>query len=162
RIRIGFKVIDEATHAPRPGAQRTPIFGTARLALVGQADDPFAQPAVVRLNAAGIDRAVGPALVERLLLPRVRASLAAEAGEPKLQDDRLLARGMLGHGEAGLNGDLDLRKGAVVNVADQRLGHRGDAAAFALDGLGDLPLHLGDVLGNFAVDLALKIREDFR
>src|SRR5205807_357381 len=88
RIRVGLEVVDQTTHAPGPGAQRAPVFGAARLALVGQADNAFAQPAVVPLNADGDDRAVAPTLVERLLRPRVRAPLAAElAPEPELQQD---------------------------------------------------------------------------
>ena len=88
------------------------------------------------LNAVGVDRAVAPAFVERLLRPRVRRRPCrrTRTRQPELQDDRHPARGVLGHGEAGLNGDLDLRKGAVVDVADQRLGDRRDAAAFAFDG----------------------------
>src|SRR5262249_2602405 len=154
---------NEAAHAPGPGAQRAPVFRTAWLAAVGQTDNAFAQPAVIPLNASRVDFAVAPAIVERLLGPRARAASAAAAkSAPALQDDRRPARGILGHREARPNRDLDLGKGAVVDVAGQRLGHRRDAAAFALDSAGDFPLHLGDVLGNSTIDLALKILDDLR
>src|SRR5262249_28069321 len=89
RNQICLEIVNEATASPAPGAHRAPVFGMARLALVGQANNAFAQLAVVPLNAVGIDGAVPPGLVERLLCPRIRASPAAEAEPaPELHDDR--------------------------------------------------------------------------
>src|SRR5262249_14867028 len=127
RIRIGFEIVDELADAPAPGAQRAPVVRLAGLPFVGQADNAFAQPAVVRLYAVGNDRAVSPALVERLLRPRLgairgtglvlfgrlwlgRADAARRASEAELKDDRELARGVLGHREVSLNIDFDLGK----------------------------------------------------
>src|SRR5262249_12780155 len=146
RIGIGFEIVDQAAHAPGPGTERAPVFGAARLAFVAKADDAFAQPAAIALNAGRDDRAVAPAFVERLLRPPPRyppferggwggAALASEtslAAEPAaeaeavLQDDRHLAGGVLGNRETSLDRDLDLRKGAVVHVTDERLSDRGD------------------------------------
>jgi hypothetical protein len=165
RVWVGFEVVDESAHAPGPGAQRAPVVGPARLALVRQADDAFAQAVVVRLNAVRIDRAVAPAIVECLLRPGGRPATAGESAakpERELQDDRHAARGMLRHGEARLNGDLDFRKAAVVHVADERLGHRRNTAAFGFHGVRNFPFHRRDVLGDSAVHLALKILDDFR
>jgi hypothetical protein len=138
--------------------------GAARLILVGQADDALAQSAVVPLDSVGVDRAVGPGLIERLLLPRAGAAPTAEPTEPaaELDDDRHLARGVLGHGKVCLDIDLDLWEGAVIDVAHQRPGDSRDPAVLAFVGPGDFPLHLGDVLGDPAVDLALELLDDLR
>src|SRR5262249_21718048 len=127
RIRVGFEIVDETTDAPAPGAQRSPIVGLSRLALVGQADNAFAQPTIISLNRVRHDRAVCPALVEGLLRPRLRtirraglvlprgrlffrvrrAGSAGWSSKAELQDDRQLTCGMFGYREVGLDGDLD-------------------------------------------------------
>src|SRR5262249_61168968 len=77
RIRVGLEIVNETTDPPGPGAQRAPVVGFAGLALVGQANNAFAQLVVVPLNAVGIDGAVPPGFVERLLGPRIGAAPAA-------------------------------------------------------------------------------------
>src|SRR5262245_26065990 len=60
---VGLEIIERATRAPRPGAQRSPVVGVARLAFVAQADDALRQTrAVVGLNAGRNDDGVAPAL----------------------------------------------------------------------------------------------------
>jgi hypothetical protein len=138
-------------------------LGLARLASVGQPDNPFAEAVVVRLNAGGVDRAVGPTFIEGLLRPPVRISSAdGPAYASELQDDRHETGGSLGYGKVGLNRDPDLWKTAVVDVAVQRLGYRRDPAAFAFRGADDVPFHLRHVRRDPAVNFTLKIFHDFR
>jgi len=67
---VGFKVIEDAAGAPRPGAQRAPAVECARLAVIRQTDDALHEPgAVVGLNAGGNVLRVAPAALEKLLLP---------------------------------------------------------------------------------------------
>src|SRR5262249_43534158 len=145
-IRIGLEVVDEAAQAPVPGPQGAPIVAAARLALIRQPDDAFAQPVIVPLDASRKDGAVAPAFVERLLLPGVLAAEAAEA-EAIFDNDRHLAGGVLGHGKARSNFHLDLWKGTVIDGAHQFLGDYGDAAAFSFLDTGHFPGHFGDILG---------------
>ena len=68
--RISLKIIERAARAPGPCAQSAPVVRLARLALVGQSDDPFRQAgAVVRLHAGGNVLGVTPAAGKHLLLP---------------------------------------------------------------------------------------------
>ena len=70
---IGLEIVERARRAPRPGSQRAPIVRLARLALVGQADDPLRQPrAVVGLHAGGTEEDESPSVDDELLAWQVR------------------------------------------------------------------------------------------
>ncbi len=65
---VGLEVIERARCAPAPGAQRAPVVGLARLALVGEADDALGEAgAIVGLHAARIQIGVAPAGIDELL-----------------------------------------------------------------------------------------------
>ena len=85
---VGFEIIHGAVGAPRPGAQRAPIVGFARLALVDQTDNALPQTrAVVGLNAAGFNSAKPQPLASTCAAnlaraPRPVASRERRAGGP--------------------------------------------------------------------------------
>src|SRR5207245_769876 len=65
--RIGFEVIQSASRAPAPRAQRTPVVGLAWLTFVNETDDSFGEAgAIVGLNAVGNDCRVTPTGGEKL------------------------------------------------------------------------------------------------
>ena len=77
---VGFKIVDGAADAPRPGSQCAPILRFARLALVAQANDAQVKPrSGVGLDAAGVESGVAPAPGENLLLPGGSGGTAARS-----------------------------------------------------------------------------------
>src|SRR5207244_324321 len=90
---VGLEIVQRPAGAPRPGTQRAPVVGHARLALVVQTDDPARQAAaVVGLDAVGNDDCVPPAFAEHLVLPGCTAAAGGWAeptpAEAELHDDR--------------------------------------------------------------------------
>src|SRR5208337_3007319 len=132
RVWIGLKVVYQLADTPSPGAQGAPIIGLARLALVGQTDNPLTQriAAAVWLNAAGIDGTITPSLAKGLLGNTAAHAPAHAAAE--LNQDRNRPRWVGRDGEAGLNIDGDVREPAIVHVPDQRLADNRNAANVAL------------------------------
>ena len=137
---VGFEIVEPARRAPRPGAQRAPVVGLARLALVDQADDPFRQAgAVVRLNARRADRRVAPASGDQLLRGRRIASgrrrlrvpgrAASERAAAEHHHHRHWPRRVRGSHERHLNVDVDRRIRGVVDVPDSCLPMTGCAPA---------------------------------
>ena len=77
--RIGLEIVEPAGRAPGPGAQRAPIVGLSRLALVGQADDPARQPgAVVGLNAGRARSSRSPSRPRSASSSRRRTAFAGD------------------------------------------------------------------------------------
>src|SRR5262245_46021595 len=106
---VSLEIIQRATRAPSPGAQRAPVVGFARLAFVAQADDALRQTrAVVGLNAGRNDDGVAPALHQKLLLP-IRRAAASRASRPV--GDRLSARTRAAEPELHNHGNTSLCAG---------------------------------------------------
>ena len=78
---VGFEVVEAAARAPGPGAQRAPVVGLARLAVIDQADDAARKSrSVVGLHAGRIEEHKAPAVGDEL--PGVgRASVCVQLPE---------------------------------------------------------------------------------
>ena len=75
---VGLEIVEPARCTPGPCAQRSPVVGLARLAVVDQADDAFGQPrAVVSLDACRTQRGVAPSSRNQLFGRRRIAARAA-------------------------------------------------------------------------------------
>ena len=81
---IGFEIVEPARGAPRPGAQRAPVVGLARLALVDQADDAAREAAPLSAwMLAGLIVTIAPAVGDELLGRGRIAACSGERGAPK-------------------------------------------------------------------------------
>src|SRR5262249_48018740 len=158
----------------------------ARLAVVGESDDPASQavtgrlrvrigagaeaprlpPARVVLDGRGVQRRAAPAgRDERVLLgrrPRAAARTPGagrrrlERGPPETHQNRDRTVGFLRQGQRHGDVDFDLRAGRVVHDAHDVPPDGRLAAGLDLPRLADLPPNFGDVLGYPAVDLAFQ------
>jgi hypothetical protein len=171
---VGLEVVEPARGSPRPGAERAPIVGMARLAAIDEADDALGEArAVIGLDAGGRDTRIAPTGGDEEIDRRRAAGHGSffrsgrgragrwrnRAGAEHHQDgDGRLRRGGHDDGHADIHGDGGKR--GVVDMADQLLRDHRHAADLGADRLGDGPGDRWNILRHAAHDLSLEILDD--